>query len=392
MNLRDELLAVLDDPSHMWSHALRQLSRDSQRLFLALTLLPKPVSVEALRTAHTAQGVTIDESFLDSLRLLDDSFVSIDGPPGRQVVNFRNPSLQDFANAYIDKNPEWLDLLLRGPRFREQIVNVFGLAMARLEDSAKGNSKWAHIKKQKNLKEGNPRYPGVKNWVDQRAGQLIELIVELIDAPIATRFSYGGMTVKVGELLEIMAAYGMPAGAASSETLKNAVSATLNPNEYSTDMVVEFFRNEIYRGFLGAIMESDAGSIARDNLIGKSEDWRFPALRKLDVILGVSTWDSLDAWARDYIAYGHQMAADLSDSDDDDALRRAIDELQGIDYTDDEEFSEDIARLEARRNELPASPEDYEEQSTGNGATGSVDSSRGHDFAPELDRMFQSLI
>jgi hypothetical protein len=391
MNLGDELLAVLDDPTHMWSHALKQLSRDSQRLFLALALLPKPVPVEALRTAHSAQGVIADESFLDSLRSLDDSFITIDGRPGRQSVSFRNPSLQDFANAYINNNPEWLDILLKEPKFLEQVVDVFSLAMARIEDPSPGRIRWTNVRRQEALKVGKPKYPGVKTWVDRRVGELIKRSVELLDAPTARGFSFGGAEVKIGQLLAIMNAYGMPSGIATSEKLKNAVAVTLDPGEYSAEAVVDFFNNSTYRRLLNEVTEGDAGKVVRDNLIERSEDWKFRILLTLDNILDVPQEESLGDWARDYISYAHQMADDLSSSDDDDALRIAIDELREIDDAYYEDFSEDIERLKARRSELPSPADDYEEDSDVHGTGESAGSSPGRDYTADLDRMFQSL-
>src|ERR1700733_12583349 len=102
MALADDLLAVLNDPTHMWSHALKELSSDAQRLFLTLTLLPKPVSSDVLQVSFTSQTSSRSASFLDSLRSLEDSFISIDKRyADRRSVAFRNPSLQDFANAHL---------------------------------------------------------------------------------------------------------------------------------------------------------------------------------------------------------------------------------------------------------------------------------------------------
>lgn len=77
MALADDILAVLDNPTHMWSHALRELSQESQRLFLTLSLLPQPILIDDLQIAYSAQSFNRTEPFLDSLRALDDSFISI---------------------------------------------------------------------------------------------------------------------------------------------------------------------------------------------------------------------------------------------------------------------------------------------------------------------------
>src|SRR6201999_64380 len=102
VSLADDLMAVLDDPTHMWSHALKGSSRDSQRLFLTLALLPQPAAVDDVQVAYSAQRVIAAESFMDSLRALEDSFVGISaGSQGVRWIRFRNPSLEDFSHQYL---------------------------------------------------------------------------------------------------------------------------------------------------------------------------------------------------------------------------------------------------------------------------------------------------
>src|ERR1700722_20746442 len=124
MSLADELLAALNDPTYMWSHALKESSPDSQRLFLAMALLPQPVSADDLQIAHSAESASRVEPFIDSLRTLEDSFIKIEAAgymSSRRWVNFRNPSLQDFAYQYLDEYSDWLDTLLSSPVYYEQI-------------------------------------------------------------------------------------------------------------------------------------------------------------------------------------------------------------------------------------------------------------------------------
>jgi hypothetical protein len=47
--------------------------------------------------------------FFDALQSLDDSFLSIKlDAIGSQNIGFRNPSLEDFAHAYINEHADWL--------------------------------------------------------------------------------------------------------------------------------------------------------------------------------------------------------------------------------------------------------------------------------------------
>jgi hypothetical protein len=91
------------------------------------------VSAEVLQIVYTSQAASRSEPFMDSLRSIEGSFVTIGKSRWFPSVDFRNPSLHDFANRYVDDNSDELDALLSVPVFFEQIISAFNLSMAQTE-------------------------------------------------------------------------------------------------------------------------------------------------------------------------------------------------------------------------------------------------------------------
>ena len=341
MQLADEILAVLDDPTRMWSHALRQLSPDARRLFLTLTVLPKPVSADVLQIAYTAQKANRSESFLDSLRSIEDSFVNIKKPWGTvRSVEFRNPSLQDFAHAYIDENPDSLDTILGSPVFYEQIIGVFSLAMAQSEQ--------IYNVKDRSKKPNQPKYLGVKKWVERRAANLISMAIDLLDSEMGELYSYVGRS-RLSQLVEIMANYGTPDAALASDKVKKVVEQAVNPrSKRAANITVSLLRRPSPRLIMDRLADGNAAAITRENVLDK-DDWKYGILSELDVVLDLDRDDSWESWGASYLEYARQLAEDLSDSANDEDLRDAIQELNSITYMLEVDMSEEITKLEAQR-------------------------------------------
>lgn len=286
MALADELLAVLDDPTHMWTHALRELSSDARRLFLTLTLLPKPVSSDVLQIAYSSQTPNQSESFLDSLRSLEDSFVSIEKIYANvRSVSFRNPSLEDFANAYLNDNLDWLDVILSNPKFYEQVANIFRLAMAHEQRLAKvGNTSRV---------DRIARHPDVKRWVDQQAASLIGTAAKLLDSKRAELYYLERS--RLGQLLEIMDTYGLASDVDTLEKLRHAATVAACPdNENAADAILDLLNIQSYREMLDEVLQGDTAVMAREYILDK-DSWKFRILADLDGMLNLDSMESLDS-------------------------------------------------------------------------------------------------
>lgn len=380
MTLAEDLLAVLDDPAHMWTHALKELSSDAQRLFLTLTLLPKPVSSDVLQVAYTSQELNRSESFLDSLRSLEDSFISIEKLYANlRAVSFRNPSLEDFANSHLDSNSDWLDGLLSAPKYYEQIIGSFSLAMAQtsLLVDARDRSR----------KDAPPKYPGIKQWVERRATDLIGMAVNLLDAERAWIYSSSSSSrARLGQLLEIIVAYGMPANEATVHQLAAAATIAAHPNtQDSANVILELINKPTHRRLLDDLIRNNTVAVVRENVLDK-DSWKFGVLAKLDNILKLDLEESWDSWGNDYLNYARQLAERLTDSNDDDDLRIAIDELESVGRMLDADLSNEIAALEERRRHIPQD-DDYDDESQSSGSDGSVE-----DSSAQLHKIFATLL
>src|SRR6185437_14662334 len=171
MALADELLAVLNDPTHMWSHALQELPRGTQRLFLTLALMPTPAPIDNLQLAYISQGFERTDTFLDSLRSLEDSFVVISTPSSRgsavaeRVVSFRNPSLEEFGYVYLNEYSDWLSVLVDGLVLYDQFVKVFDLATSRNDVEHRSREY---------------RYPEIYAWVRSNCAGLLSSAINLL--------------------------------------------------------------------------------------------------------------------------------------------------------------------------------------------------------------------
>lgn len=404
MALADDLLTVLDDPQYMWAHALKELSGDAQRLFLTLTLLPKPVSTDVLQVAYTSQAATRAEPFLDSLRALEDSFVSIKKPYSRvRSVSFRNPSLQDFANKYVDENSDFLEILLSTPVFYEQIIGAFSLAMAQ---SA------VRIDVHTGKRVDTPaKYAGIKQWVLRQSDRLIKEAMDLLNAERAEIYGSLGRS-RFSQLLEVMATYGMPIGAETHEELRSQALSVVNPLDgRSADISMQLISNPVYKPLIDRILNVDSAAAMREHLINRGT-WTFGFLLRLDEMLGLNQLDSMVEWGFEYEEYARQLTAELANSVDYGDIQDAIDELTHLNdkmiliHLDDE-----IEKLENQREALIGRSRDYDEPdndtlysiSDSPRADSSPDSAdvrsdyetsvkHDYDTSAQLDQIFDSLL
>ena len=339
---------------------------------------PKPVSSDVLQVAFTSQTPSRSESFLDSLRSLEDSFVAIEKEIGNlRSISFRNPSLEDFANVYLDNNSDWLDSLVSAPKYFDQIIFAFSLAMR--ETAVSGSGKGGSTKY-------CAKYPGIKAWVGRRANEFIEMAINLLNSEKAgTPYTVTAKS-RLGELLSVVTVYGSPTEDIQKEKLRDAVTLAVNPHgQNAADIMLRLLDRPSYRSLLDQWLKGDAAAAMRENVLDQ-DTWKFSVLSRLDELLDLSSEESRGSWGEEYLDYARQRAEDLADSDDDDDLREAIEEfgetgdMLGID------LSYEISMLEERRLKLPEEA-DYDENSSTISKTVKV-----FDASAQLDEIFASLL
>jgi hypothetical protein len=136
MDLKSELLQVLDDPSRVWESVLANLAPEPRISILVFTTCPTPISIVHWQEAIARVSPQAAVVFEASLKTLDDSFVSISRPdsPIRSetswMADFRNPTMDDFCSGYLDRNVGVVvDIATKLPVFRQaQRIAELGIA------------------------------------------------------------------------------------------------------------------------------------------------------------------------------------------------------------------------------------------------------------------------
>jgi hypothetical protein len=387
MSLAEDILSVLDDPTYMWSHALRESSQDSQRLFLTLPLLPQPISTDDLQIAYSSQRFNQTEPFLDSLRALEDSFISIDaGYEDQRWVNFRNPSLQDFSHEYLNMYSDWFDRLLSGPVFYEQIASTYNLARTRHPGQRKLSPKppprWIYH-------EGALKFTGIRSWVISRHEGLIAKAADLALSGSEIRVKYQDdkqvLSERLRELVSIMLVFGEPADPATKQSLSKIIHMALKPSSKSsaTNMVT-LLRIRNTGDLIERYSTNNAMATLRANVLDK-DTWKFPILSLIDEFLEIDSRESMAAWGDDYVDYLYDFMEEMSYSTDYEDFDYGIRELENISSFLGIDLHQQIETLENQRDALPSQEddEDYEDYD-------SKDDSRSS--SRELDNVFASLL
>jgi len=129
----------LENPEKVWEHAFeQQISDPAKHLLLVLNTLPKGVEINKLRDAFNSYqqdqskryGYIIKKNdFKNSLKELDGSFIIISSMKSIKSysIEFENPSIHDFVNHYLMKNPELLKDLVDSVLFFQQNILLWNL-------------------------------------------------------------------------------------------------------------------------------------------------------------------------------------------------------------------------------------------------------------------------
>jgi hypothetical protein len=119
-------LGNLQEPFLVWEQAFNNhLTNTARDTLFVLGSLPREVFVEDLESAvkhflsREGPGISRRE-FCRALSELQDNFIVLRRDRGNDIVAFHNPSVQDFVESYLDKNPDLYAVLLQAACFFEQ--------------------------------------------------------------------------------------------------------------------------------------------------------------------------------------------------------------------------------------------------------------------------------
>jgi hypothetical protein len=128
-------LENLTNPEKIWDHAFRrQLSEAGRHLLIVLASLPDQVTLRDLETSFDSfyqhrrkkLGFSVSSGdFEKGLRELDGNFIKISRVGGDDLVEFHNPSVNDFMENYLAKSPNEVRDLISGSEFFDQLVQLW---------------------------------------------------------------------------------------------------------------------------------------------------------------------------------------------------------------------------------------------------------------------------
>lgn len=128
-------IANLENPTRIWDHAFRnQLSEAAQHLLLVMGSLPDEVLVSDLETAFNSfyqfrraklGFSTSSRDFEHALKQLDGNFIKTNRAGEDQIVEFHNPSVNDFMESYLARSPRDVADLIASAAFFDQFFQLW---------------------------------------------------------------------------------------------------------------------------------------------------------------------------------------------------------------------------------------------------------------------------
>ena len=180
MDLKAELLNALDNPEQIWETMLGNFPDHTRLAAIVFATCSTPVLLTDWQHAVVQVNQLASTRFEDALRTLDDNFVNV-----RRVVaetgfeaTFRNPSIDDFCAAYLERNTGIVISILRSNPSMQQLDRMIKLGTAKSIDGTQGR-----------------RYPNLAHAITARPGPTSEALVALAERrePLGQRVELAGM-------------------------------------------------------------------------------------------------------------------------------------------------------------------------------------------------------
>lgn len=183
------LVQALDFPERLWDHAFRyQLTDLDQSVLLALASFPGAIELDHLRHATSslhegrAGSVATGQTFRESLRTLEGTFVRIGANAEERIVTLQNPSIRDFLLGYIDREGHELHALLTTCIYFEQPALLAQYAAEQTTPLAapRLDFEWGS--------DSTPRFPGMAAALERDPSLLSGALTRTLDAPELPRW------------------------------------------------------------------------------------------------------------------------------------------------------------------------------------------------------------
>jgi broad-specificity NMP kinase len=131
----EECVDNLANPARIWDHAFRNdLSEPAQHVLLALGSMPTPVRLADLMVAFESfyqyrrkkiGFLASSRDFEHALKQLDGNFVKTDLVGDDSVIDFHNPSVNDYIDGYLAESPREVEDLVQSATYFEQFERLW---------------------------------------------------------------------------------------------------------------------------------------------------------------------------------------------------------------------------------------------------------------------------
>lgn len=128
-----KIIGFFDNPRSVWKDAFEQLPKTAREMLLVLATMSPVVLYTDWKRAYSYffKVVYPHEGYLDErawenyVRLLQDSFIIVQGEETQRYIDYHNPGIKDFVIDYISKHSGLQRLLLENAFFIEQLYSIF---------------------------------------------------------------------------------------------------------------------------------------------------------------------------------------------------------------------------------------------------------------------------
>lgn len=131
----DFFIINLNNPSSIWRHSFEnQITSLSRYTLFALMISGGNISIDILERTFNSlveqEKSRFDlklerDSFKLTLKELESTFIIISNQLGELIVQFQNPSIQDFLVAYVNENVKLIDLFFKSAAFFNQLIAMY---------------------------------------------------------------------------------------------------------------------------------------------------------------------------------------------------------------------------------------------------------------------------
>ncbi len=339
-----------DDPSVVWERAFQShLSDDSRKVVLLLSALPDEVLLENLKRVFVAfsrerlAGDIAEERFAETLKELEGNFTLTDARDSAVVISFHNPSIEDFSTRELKRRPEFLRSVVMTAIFFEQLEFLIDkdlIGSVPLEATVTLCSRLLELIEIRGCADvSHITIRGNYNFFQRRPRSLAHRIVLLLKKAREHRKLAGLEDRVIGYLA----------------SLENLVARSM----FHTDELVSLLTDLESLGSLPDKGKAELVATVKDRVLSDS-NW-YDDLKDYLSLRAQFPDEFDDHDDREFRKRVRELAEEHQDLDDSDELDGELHALTSIAQSAGVPFTDEIALIEARIEEIEEDPEEATE-------------------------------